>query len=61
MKRHGSFIRKNVFEFDWNEFPDEALQYDTWNLSFDDEEEASSGATFNVEAKQENDPDSLED
>ena len=42
MKRQGSFIRKNIFEgplVDWCEFPDEALQYNTWNLNFDNEDD----------------------
>ena len=31
---------------DWNEFQDETYQFDSWNMNFDDEEEAEeSGRT----------------
>ena len=50
MKSHTPPTRSNLFDgqsFDWNEFQDETLQFDTWNMNFDDDEESDSGSDRN--------------
>lgn len=59
MKTSHTNPRLNSFDgqpFEWNEFPDETVQFDTWNLNFEDDEESDSRPNRNGDTENDDDP-----